>query len=357
MSASAQRPSGDFRTSYIADKTIFPSQNSAAFCVIGVIALLTLIPFLNSYQLSLIIYIGIYAIAALGLNILTGFSGQISLGHSAFFGLGAFGSTYLSNQYGMPVGLSIFCSGLIATFVGLFVGIPAARIKGIYLAIATFAAQFLLEDFFARAGWFTGGVAGAFAKPYTIFGYELSGDRLYSYVVLAHLIVLFLFANNFLRSRTGRALVAIRDHYLSAEIMGIDLTGYRILAFGISTFYAGVAGALMAHFTGFVSAESINILLSIQFLAMIIIGGLGSVMGSILGAIFIVLLPEVLEHLMQALRATGWPILAQIGTSLDFVKEAAIGLVIVVFLIVEPRGLAHRWQYIKAYWKLYPFAH
>ena len=357
MAALAPRPSGDYRTSYVADKAIFPSRNSAIFCILGVLALLAAPPFLNPYQLSLGIYIGIYAIAALGLNILTGFSGQISLGHSAFFGLGAFGSTYLSNRYGMPVPLSIFCGGLIATFVGLFVGIPAARIKGIYLAIATLASQFLLEDFFARAGWFTGGTAGAFAKPYTIFGYQLSGDRLYSYVVLVHLIVLFLFAVNFLRSRTGRALVAIRDHYLSAEIMGINLTGYRVLAFGISTFYAGVAGALMAHFTGFVSAESINILLSIQFFAMIIIGGLGSVMGSILGAIFIVLLPEVLEFAVHTLRATGWSVVAQIGSSLDFIKEASIGLVIILFLIVEPRGLAHRWQYIKAYWKLYPFAH
>jgi branched-chain amino acid transport system permease protein len=357
MATSALRPSGDFRTSYIADKSIFPSRAGTFACVAAVLVLLACPLFLQRYELSLLIYIGIYGIAALGLNILTGYCGQISLGHGAFFGLGAFGSTYLSNRYGIPIPLSILLSGLITTVVGMFVGVPAARIKGLYLAIATLAAQYLLEDFFSRAEWFTGGAAGAFAKPYSVFGYQLSGDRLYFYVVLAHLIVLTLFAANFLRSRTGRALVAIRDHYLSAEIMGIPLTRYKILAFGISTFYAGVAGGLMAHFTGFVSAESVNLLLSIQFFAMIIIGGLGSVMGTLMGAVFIVLLPEALEFVVASLKATGWPLVSQAANSLDFAKEASIGLVIILFLIFEPKGLIHRWHLIKAYWKLFPFSH
>lgn len=357
MSVSVLRPSGDFRTSYLADKSIFPSKAGTIACVAGVILLLLCPLFLQRYELSLMIYIGIYAIAALGLNILTGFCGQISLGHGAFFGLGAFGSTYLSNRYSIPVPLSIPLAGLIATIVGMFVGIPAARIKGLYLAIATLAAQYLLEDFFSRAEWFTGGAAGAFAKPYVLFGFQFSGDRLYFYVVLAHLVILTLFAANFLRSRTGRAFVAIRDHYLSAEIMGIPLTRYKILAFGISTFYAGIAGGLMAHFTGFVSAESVNLLLSIQFFAMIIIGGLGSVMGTLMGAIFIVLLPEVLEFIVSVLKGTGLPFISQATNSLDFAKEASIGLVIILFLIFEPKGLIHRWQLIKAYWKLFPFAH
>ncbi|WP_024577632.1 MULTISPECIES: branched-chain amino acid ABC transporter permease [unclassified Afipia] len=357
MSVSVLRPSGDFRTSYLTDKTIFPSRAGTIACVVGVLLLMLCPLFLQRYELSLMIYIGIYAVAALGLNILTGFCGQISLGHGAFFGLGAFGSTYLSNRYSIPVPLSIPLAGLIATAIGMFVGIPAARIKGLYLAIATLAAQYLLEDFFSRAEWFTGGAAGAFAKPYALFGYQLSGDRLYFYVVLAHLVILTLFAANFLRSRTGRAFVAIRDHYLSAEIMGIPLTRYKILAFGISTFYAGVAGGLMAHFTGFVSAESVNLLLSIQFFAMIIIGGLGSVMGTLMGAIFIVLLPEVLEFIVSALKGTGLPFISHASNSLDFAKEASIGLVIILFLIFEPKGLIHRWHLIKAYWKLFPFAH
>jgi branched-chain amino acid transport system permease protein len=353
MATLTMRPSGDFRTSYIADKTIFPSRNSYLACALALLVLLACPLLLRPYELSLMIYIGIYAIGALGLNILTGFTGQISLGHGAFFGFGAFASTYFSNRYGIPVALAIPLGALLTTAVGLFVGIPAARIKGLYLAIATLAAQYLLEDFFSRAEWFTGGVAGAFAKPYSIGGFNLSGDRLYFYVVLAHLVALFLFATNFLRSRTGRAFVAIRDHYLSAEMMGIGLTRFKILAFGISTFYAGVAGALMGHFTGFVSTESINILLSIQFFAMIIIGGMGSVMGSIMGAAFIVLLPEVLEATVHALRSNGW----EIGTSLDFAKEGSIGLAIILFLMFEPKGLTHRWRLIKSYWKLFPFAY
>lgn len=351
------RPCGDFRTSYASDTTIFPSHLSKAFLWIG-LALLCLAPAVaDRYMLSLFILIGIYAIGALGLNLLTGCTGQISLGHAAFFGLGAFASTYLSNRFAIPVALAIPLAGLVATVIGMIVGIPAARIKGLYLAIASLAAQYILEDFFARADWFTGGAAGAHAKPYAILGMTLKGENLYFYVVLFHLLALFLFATNLLRTRDGRAFIAVRDHYLSAEVMGINLTRYKILAFGISTFYAGVAGALMAHYVSFVSSESINILLSIQFFAMIIIGGMGSVMGSLLGAAFMVLMPEALDVAVHALKATSWGNIPSIVNGLNFAKEAAIGLVIVLFLIFEPQGLVHRWRLIKAYWKLYPFAH
>lgn len=357
MALATARPCGDFRTSYAADKTIFPTRGSLIAALVGILALLALPLVLDRYGLSLLIYIGIYGIGALGLNLLTGCTGQISLGHAAFFGFGAFGSTWLSNKFGVPVALAIPLAGLMTTVVGIVVGLPAARIKGLYLAIATLAAQYILEDFFARAEWFSGGAAGAHARPYELFGFRLAGESAYFYVVLAHLVVLYVFATNLLRTRDGRAFVAVRDHYLSAEVMGIDLTRYKVLAFGISTFYAAVAGALMAHYVGFVSSESINILLSIQFFAMIIIGGMGSVMGSLMGAAFMVLMPEGLELAVHALRSTSWGDIPQIVNGLAFAKEAAVGLAIVLFLIFEPQGLAHRWRLIKAYWKLYPFAH
>ncbi|MDB5840462.1 MAG: branched-chain amino acid transporter permease [Herminiimonas sp.] len=351
------RPCGDFRVSYDADKTIFPTRWSLYF-ILGGIAVLLLSPlYLGSYGVTLLIQIGYMGIGALGLNILTGFTGQISLGHAAFFGLGAFGSTYFSNKYGVPVLFAIPLAGLLAALVGMTFGLPAARIKGLYLAIATLAAQYVLEDFFARAEWFTGGVAGAHAKPVTIFGYALDTEQKYFYFVLAWVIALYVYATNLMRSRDGRAFVAIRDHDISAEIMGINLSRYRILSFGISSFYAGIAGALMGHYLSFVSTESINILLSIQFIGMIIIGGLGSVMGSMLGAIFMVLLPEVLEGVVVLLKNAALITSPNILNGLNFMREAMIGLIIVLFLMFEPDGLIHRWQLVKAYWKLYPFPH
>ena len=244
-------------------------------------------------------------------------------------------------------------AGLLTMLVGLFVGIPAGRIKGLYLAIATLASQFILVDFFARADWFTGGSAGAMAEYLTLFGLTFDSDQTYFYVVLSYVLIIFTFTSNLVRSRDGRALVAVRDHYLSAEIMGINLTWYRVMSFGLSALYAGIGGALFGHYLGFVSAEGFTIILSIQFLAMIIIGGLGSIYGTMLGTIFMVLLPEVMEWSVT-LFSDSFPDLIQ---SLAYIKEMAIGLAIILFLIFEPEGLAHRWQRIKAYWKLYPFSY
>lgn len=348
-------PCGQFKTSYRSDTTIFPTPVSR-WMVIGAVALLALLPLagvLSKYQINLLTQIGYYGIAALGLNILVGFTGQISLGHAAFFGFGAFSSAWLSNSFGIPVFWSIPLAGVMTTAVGLLFGIPSARIKGLYLAIATFAAQFILEDFFARANWFTGGSSGTLAQPFGIFGREIASDEGYFYVVLAWLVLMYVLGANLLRTRDGRAFIAVRDHYLSAEVMGVHLTWYRVLSFGISSFYAGIGGALFGHYLGYVSAEAFTLLLSIQFLGMIIIGGLGSVMGTLLGTAFMVLLPETIGWMSQGLGGM-FPALT---AGLAFVKEGAIGLVIVLFLIFEPEGLAHRWHLTKAYWKLYPFSY
>ncbi len=344
---------GEYRTTYQADTTIFPTPMSRNFAI-GAVILLILAPLvLNAYFLNLMIQIGYYGIAALGLNLVVGFTGQISLGHAAFFGFGAFASAWLNSRFGIPVFFAIPLAGVMTMVVGLLVGIPAGRIKGLYLAIATLASQYILEDFFARAEWFTGGSYGAMAAPFTIFGFQFNTDQSYFYVVLFYMVAMYLLASNLLRTRDGRAFVAVRDHYLSAEIMGINLTRYRILSFGISSFYAGVGGALFGHYLGYVSAEGFTILLSIQFLAMIIIGGLGSVMGSLMGTAFMVLLPEVMEGVVHV-AGSSTPGLTQ---ALAYIKEMAIGLSIILFLIFEPDGLAHRWRMIKAYWKLYPFSY
>jgi branched-chain amino acid transport system permease protein len=356
MAGATPTPCGDFRTSYAADMTIFPTRNSRIALWIGLAVLAGAPLVFGRYELSLLIQIGFMGIAALGLNILVGFTGQISIGHAAFFGFGAFASAGFVAQ-GVPVALAIPLAGITTALVGLVFGLPAARLKGLYLAIATLAAQFILEDFFARARWFSGGVAGRITEPFSLFGFRFDREETYFYVVLFWVIIMFVAAANLMRSRDGRALVAVRDHYLSAELMGINLAYYRTLSFGIASFYAGIAGALYAHYILFVSVEAFNILFSIQFLAMVIIGGLGSVMGSLMGAAFMVLLPELVQSAAQALQGSAIDTALALGNSINFLREMAIGAAIILFLVFEPDGLAHRWRLIKAYWKLYPYSH
>ena len=370
----AMTPAGDFRTSYREDTTLFPTRGSRNAVLLG-IALLCLLPLpgvlaawfpaqeawlahldIGRYGLGLLIQIGFLGIAALGLNILVGFTGQISIGHAAFFGFGAFSSAWL-HEHGLPVLLCIPAAGWMTTVVGLVFGLPAARLKGLYLAIATLAAQFIIEDFFARAQWFTGGVAGRMTEPPGLLGFNFDREETYFYVVLLATILMFGAASNLMRTRDGRALIAVRDHYLSAEMMGINLAWYRTLSFGIASFYAGVAGALYAHYLQFVSVEAFNIGFSIQFLGMVIIGGLGSIMGSLMGAAFMVALPEVVQVGADALAGSALDQALQLGANISFLRDMVVGAVIILFLVFEPDGLAHRWRLTKAYWKLYPYSH
>jgi branched-chain amino acid transport system permease protein len=351
------RPCGDFRTSYKQDNTIFETKTIRWVTIFTIIALCFAPLIVDGYFITLLIQISYLGIAALGLNILVGYTGQISLGHGAFFGFGAFASAWLNTSFHIPVFLCIPLAGFLTMGVGMMFGAPAARIKGLYLAIATLASQFIMEDFFARANWFSGGSSGAMAEPVTLFGFAFDTDQSFYYVALFSLVFMFIWGCNLMRSRDGRAFVAVRDHYLSAEIMGVKLNKYRLLSFGISSFYAGIGGALYAHYLGYVSAEGFTIMMSIQFLAMIIIGGLGSIKGTLMGVIFMVFLPEVLESGVGVMKMTDWGNIPMVVDGLAYIKEMAIGLVIIGFLIFEPEGLAHRWAQIKNYWKFYPFAY
>ncbi|MGV2873080.1 branched-chain amino acid ABC transporter permease [Colwellia sp. E150_009] len=357
MSSLTMRPCGDFRTSYKQDNTIFETKTIRWVTILTIIALCFAPLVLGGYFITLLIQISYLGIAALGLNILVGYTGQISLGHGAFFGFGAFASAWLNTSFNIPVFLCIPLAGFLTMGVGMMFGAPAARIKGLYLAIATLAAQFIIEDFFARAEWFSGGAAGSMAEPLTLFGFAFDTDKSFYYVALFSLVFMFIWGCNLMRSRDGRAFVAVRDHYLSAEIMGVKLNKYRLLSFGISSFYAGIGGALYAHYLGYVSAEGFTIMMSIQFLAMIIIGGLGSIKGTLMGVIFMVFLPEVLGSGVEIMKMTEWGNIPMVVDGLAYIKEMAIGLVIIGFLIFEPEGLAHRWAQIKNYWKFYPFAY
>jgi branched-chain amino acid transport system permease protein len=357
MVARSLIPAGDFRSSYAADTTIFPTTTSRNFAIAGIALLLFAPQLFSAYWLTIAIQVGIFSIAALGLNILVGFTGQISIGHAAFFLFGAFTSAYLNNSYQIPVFFAIPLAGIITALVGLVFGLPAARLKGLYLVIATLAAQYILLDFFSRAEWFSGGSVPASANPFSIFGYTFRGDRQYFYVVLAYVVVSYLLVTNLMRTRDGRALVAIRDHYLSAEIMGINLTRYRTLSFGLAAFFAGIAGALYAHYQQVISQEGFGIERSVLFLAMVIIGGTGSIMGTLMGTAFVVLLPESMEWISTLLKGSAIDRALSLNNNITFLREIAVGLIIIGFLMFEPDGLAHRWRQIKTYWKLYPFSH
>jgi branched-chain amino acid transport system permease protein len=309
--------------------------------------------FLGTNTLYLMNLIGIYIIGAHGLNILTGFTGQISLGHGAFMGVGAYASAIFTLKAGLPFWVALPLAGLVTAMVGMVFGIPSLRLKGLYLAIATMAAQFIIE--YAMRNWtgLTGGSAGLVVDAPSIFGFSFDTDRSYYYLIYVFVIAATLYTKNITRTRPGRAFVAIRDRYLAAEVIGVNVWLYRILSFGISSFMVGIAGSLWAHYVLVVNDEAFGIGLSVQYLAMIIIGGMGSVLGAIYGAIFMTVLPILLRIPEHALTQI-YPGVFAIFQSLT---EGIFGLIIILFLIFEPDGLAARWHTIKNYWKLWPFSY
>jgi branched-chain amino acid transport system permease protein len=344
---------GDFRTSYAADMAIFETPISRWATILFVAALAAVPALATSYWLDVLNRIAIASIAALGLNILTGFTGQISLGNAAFLSVGAYTTAAMAAKIGLPFVMTIPLAGVATALVGMVFGVPSLRLKGLYLAMATLAAHFIVE--FTTVHWdsFTGGVNGISVPSASLGPIELGNDASLFYLIVPVAALLALFAKNLFRTRVGKAFIAIRDQDISAEVMGVRVFRYKLLAFGVSSFYVGVAGSLLAYQARIISPENFPITLAIDQLGMIIIGGLGSVQGSIFGAIFITLLPELLRLATGALGSQ-FPHLTQLFAPL---KTGIFGLVIVLFLIFEPDGLAARWRLIKAYWKLYPFSY
>ena len=343
---------GLFFTSYRQEAQLFPT-TFLKVCMALFFAAMLLCPLtLNNYHLSVLNLINIAVIGAVSLNLLTGVCGQISLGHGAFVGVGAYATAWFA-RHGVPFVPALLCGGTISAMVGMTFGIPSLRLKGIYLAIATLAAQLILEYVFLHWSSVTGGLHGVSVMPPEIFGYSFDTDGKMFYLTFAFAVLMVIMAANVMRTRQGRAFVAIRDHYLSAEIVGVSLFSYKLQAFALSSFMAGVAGGLWGHYTMFLTPEPFGIGLSISYLAMIIIGGLGSILGSIFGAVFLTLLPEFLN------TVAGWAGAFFPGISTYFLamKSGIFGLVLMLFLIFEPEGLVRRWKLVKAYWKLYPFAY
>jgi branched-chain amino acid transport system permease protein len=354
------REAGQFKTGYAADQAVFPIRQDRILIGAALIIAYVAVPLLaNEYWLlTIMIPFLVFSLAALGLNILTGYAGQVSLGTGGFMAVGAFATYKLATSFpSLNIVLIFLIAGIIAALVGLVFGFPSLRIKGFYLAVATLAAQFFLIWMFNKFPWFNNyspsGVISA--PPRAVFGKVFvtgaEADPLDKYLfVLSFVALLAMAAKNLVRGRVGRAWMAIRDMDIAAEIIGIRPLRTKLLAFAVSSFYCGVAGALWAFiYTGGVEPLAFDIDRSFQILFMIIIGGLGSILGSFLGAAFIVLLPILLDNTP---RLIGLEIPVNTVSNL---QAMIFGALIIFFLIVEPRGLARLWQIGKEKLRLWPF--
>ncbi len=344
---------GDFKETYASDQAVFVNTTSRFW--LGVLFVLLLIfPFVaGDYFLFMANLVGITIIGAVGLNILTGFAGQISLGHAAFIGVGGYTAAILSTRFNFPFLLCLPLSGLMSAFFGIIVGGPSLRLKGLYLCIATLSAQLILEFVFVHWESMTGGIRGLNISPPEIFGIVLDNDFKFYFLTLVMVIICVTVARNLFRTRVGRAFIAIRDRDISAELMGINLLRYKAYAFAVSSFMAGISGCLWVNFLKTVTPEHFPLLESVRYLAMIIVGGMGSILGSILGALFMTIIPEVIKTILGFL-VNIFP------TAMSFLfplQQVIFGLLIVLFLVFEPHGLAEMWRRVKNYFHLWPFEH
>lgn len=298
------------------------------------------------YWLAQLTLVLIYSVAGLGLMLLAGFTGLFSMGHAAFLGVGAYTHTVLTNM-GVPFPLALACAAGLSAAVGLVVGLPALRVKGIYLGIATLSFGFIVEEVLARWESVTGGNAGIHVLKPNIFGWVLESGEQFYFLCLVITVFATLGILNLLRSPTGRAFVAIRDSEISAQSMGIHLAYYKTLSFALSAALAGIAGALYAHNLQFISPDQFNILQSIDLLLMIVIGGAGSVHGAFLGAIFLIAMPQAIAAVKDVLPAV-------IGQA-PGLQGLVYGLVLIAFVLFEPLGLYGRWLKIRTYLQMFPF--
>jgi branched-chain amino acid transport system permease protein len=344
---------GGFRVSYRSDERIFDTAVPIIALVVFLVALALVPRFATTYWLDVLNRIGIAVIGALGLNILVGFTGQISIGHAAFLAVGAYATAILETKAGLPFYLAIPAAALLTAAFGLVFGIPSLRLKGLYLAIATLAAHFITTYVIIHWESMTKGVFGLMVPPATVFGLPLDSDARIFYLIFALTIPATLVTKNLFRTKVGRAFIAIRDRDVAAGVMGVNLYRYKLLAFVISSFYAGVAGGLMAHHSRILFPDAFTLLVAIDYLAMIIIGGLGSILGSIFGAVFMTLLPEILK--LTATSLTG--VYPQAFGLIASARDIVFGLAVIFFLTYEPQGLARIWGRMRSYWTLWPYSY
>ncbi|HKS88523.1 MAG TPA: branched-chain amino acid ABC transporter permease [Stellaceae bacterium] len=352
------REAGVFKTSYAADMGLYPLP-IARWSVAALLALFILVvPLLfGPYLITIINLILIAVVGALGLNILVGYTGQISIGHGAFMSVGAYTAANLITRIHAPFWVALPAGGLMAALIGAVVGIPSLRIKGIYLAIATLAAQFIIEWTINHVTWISGGIESSIqVPPPSVFGTRLESQYQLYFFLLFFAVVAIVATLNLVRSRIGRAFIAIRDQDIAAEIIGINIFRYKLYAFAISSFYAGVTGVLYTYYLGIANYEQFQLDVSIDYLAMVIIGGLGSVLGSVFGAIFITVLPIVTRIVLSDFGGMVFSS-ATIANMVSNLRLVIFGVLIILFLVAEPEGLNRLWQNIRNYFRIWPFSY
>lgn len=350
------RPCGTFDDTYEKDIAIVRTPAQWAITVASLAALAVLPLFSGGYFMTTVNLIAISIISAQGLNILTGLTGQISLGQGAFMGVGAYTLMMMMNHLGFSFWLALPCAMVSAGLIGLIFGLPSLRIKGFYLAMATLAAQFIIPWVIINVRPdLTGGTSTMSITYPSFFGISLSTQSKIYYVVMFFMIAILYLTRNLARSKIGRAFVAIRDNDLAAEIMGLEVFRYKLLSFFICSVYAGLAGSLWVLWMGAVNVDSFTLHESIWYLGMIIVGGLGSIPGACFGVIFIRVLELFVQQISQPMAAL-FP--DAVGAAIKSgVSPFTFGLVILLFLIYEPRGLAHRWEIVKHFYRRWPFSY
>ena len=321
----------------------------------ALLVLMVAAPFvIGNYQVTLMVSAMIAVIGAVGLNMLTGTTGLISLGQAGFLAVGAYTNAILMMDYGWPFWLSMPAGGVAAAIISIFVGVPSLRLKGLYLAITTLAFSFIINHIILYAEGLTHGPNGIFVSNAKLFGIDFQRGKALYYLTLGIVVVTVFAALNIQRTRIGRAWMAIRDHDIAARVMGIDLVRYKLLAFVVSSFIVGIAGALISLQIRFVNIDVFALILSIEALAIIILGGLGSIAGAILGAIFLSFLPEAIR-LFFGLVAD--PNSSFYTTYVYEIRGIAYGVVIVAILRLKPEGLIGLWRDIRKYWSNWPLAY
>jgi branched-chain amino acid transport system permease protein len=339
-----------FHETFASEERLWDSPTARRWMLAFALSLFTLPLWGSDYALAMACIVGIHVIATLGLNLTTGNAGLISLSHGAFLGVGCYTVAYLGKM-GVPFYVTLPLAGLVTAGLGVIVGLPSLRVKGLYLAIATLAAHFILTFLFREWESVTGGVPGTSIPRAQLFGFVFAGDRRNFFLIFCIAFLMAIAARNLARTHIGRAFVAVRDRDFSAEILGVNLLRTKLLAFAIGAFYAGVAGGLLGYFYGAITPEYFVLTLSVFYLAAIIVGGLGTVLGSVLGALFMTFVPEVLR-LVAHLSSQWFPGVAALLLPMG---QVVFGVLIIVFLIFEPHGLAAIWARVRRTFHLWPF--
>jgi len=333
------------KTSYARDLRLFRHRGDVVwYGALGLILLAA--PLLtDDYGLAQLSFVCIYAIAGVGLMLLSGFTGLISLGHAAFFAAGAY-TTAILEQQGLDFAIALPAAALVAGLLGVMVGLPALRLSGIYLTIATLAFAFIVEEVLTRWKGLTGGNAGMLLDNASLLGLAIDSEPRFYYLALGLLVLTMLAGINILRAPLGRAMIAVRDSETAAQAMGVNLAMVKTTAFGLSAALTGIAGALYAHKLTYISPEQFTIFVSIEFLLIVIIGGLGSLHGAVFGAIFVIVLPQLVLIARELLPAA--------IAGLPGLEAAAFGLALILFTLFEPMGLYGMWAKVRHYGRTFP---